>query len=370
MKEDVVSDSRSITRALLIDAHGGDLCWNILVSRLQNLDLMTDLELMSLPWLYAHWQEIGRDVSALAIIRGMRRKMIVRNRLLLEGAREAVSKLQDAGIDAAFIKGAGLLGSFLPGVGLRSMSDIDLWIRPSQQTEGFAALGARRHSSNIGLHAEMIKDSSAREIDIHILPSHIFTMRKLSASAAESMFTHAWLEPPIGRLSDDALVYFSILNNLFVHIPGETRAAFCLFELDAILRKQTDPAKLLSELVKQARLDHTISVFVEHLGWLGSGASLLLDELLKRMEAALTLEEQRSLGWLRDLYSSGENYGWYSTQARLFVHVEQSLPPGIGRFVLRRIKDFVKSPNFPKNILSIGSWKGLMAAVKDLQKMF
>jgi hypothetical protein len=332
--------------------------------------MMTDLEQVSLPWLYAQWQDIGRDVSSLVIIRGVRRKMIVRNRILLAGSRQIVSKLQDAGIDAAFIKGAGLLGSFLPEIGLRSMADIDLWIRPSQQTEGFAGLGARRNSKDINVHAETIKDSYAREIDIHILPSHIFTMRKLSASAAESMFTQAWLEPSIGRLSDDALVYFSILNNLFVHIPGETRAAFCLFELDAILRKQTEPVKLMSELVKHARRDHTVSIFVEHLDWLGSGASLLLDELLKLMEAALTLEEQSSLGWLRDLYSSGENYGWYSRQARLFVHVEQSLPPGIGRFVLRHVKDFVKSPNFPKNILSIGSWKGLMAAVKDLQKTF
>ncbi|CAB4633513.1 unannotated protein [freshwater metagenome] len=367
--EHVVSDSRSFTRALVIDARGGDLCWNILVSRLHNLDLMSDLEQMSLPWLYAHWQELGRDVSALAIIRGMRRKMIVRNRLLLEGAREAASKLQNAGIDGAFIKGAGLLGSFLPEIGLRSMADIDLWIRPSQQTEGFAALGARRNSSHNGLHAEMIKDSSARQIDVHILPSHIFSMRKLSAGAAESMFTQAWLERPIGRLSDDDLVYFSILNNLFVHIPGETRAAFCLFELDAILRNQTDPTKLLSEMVKDARRDDTVSVFVEHLSWLGSGASPLLDELLKDMGAALTLGEQRRIKWLQDIYSSGENYGWHSRQARLFVHAEQSLPRGIGRFVLQHISDFFKSPNFPKNIWSIGLWKGLIRAAKDLHKM-
>jgi hypothetical protein len=226
------------------------------------------------------------------------------------------------------------------------MSDIDLWIRPSQQTEGFAALGARRHSSNIGVHAEMIKDSFARQIDIHILPSHIFAQRGLSAEAAEHMITQAWLESPIGRLSDYALVYFSILNNLFIHSPGETRAAFCLFELDAILRNQTDPAQLLSELVNQARRDDTLSVFVEHLGWLGLGASPLLDELLKLMEAALTLEEQRSLGWLRDLYSSGENYGWYSRQARLFVHAEQTLPPGVVQFVFRHIEQFVKSPDF------------------------
>jgi len=369
VKEYLVPDSRFFTRSLLIDAHGGDLCWNILFSRLHNLDLMTDLEQVSLPWLYTHWQEMGRDVSALAVIRGMRRKMIVRNRIFLAGARDIISKLQDARIDAAFIKGAGLLGSFLPGIGLRSMSDIDLWIRPSQQTEGFAALGARRHSSNIGVHAEMIKDSFARQIDIHILPSHIFAQRGLSAEAAEHMFTQAWLESPIGRLSDYALVYFSILNNLFIHSPGETRAAFCLFELDAILRNQTDPAQLLSELVNQARRDDTLSVFVEHLGWLGLGASPLLDELLKEMEVALTLKEQRKMEWFKARYSSGEKYDDSRREARLFLHVGQSLPLGIGRFVFRHVEGAVKSPNFPKNILSTGSWKGLITAAKDFQKM-
>ena len=368
VKEHLDSDQRSFIRALLFDANGGDICWDFLSSRLHNLDLMTDLEQVSLPWLYTHWLEMGRDVSALAVIRGMRRKMIVRNRILLAGAREIASKLQSARIDAGFIKGAGLLGSFLPRVGLRPMTDIDLWIRPSQQTEGFAVLGSSRNSSNIGLHAQTIKDSFEREIDIHIVPSHIFTQRKLSVGEAESMFTRAWLEPPVSRLSDFALVYFSILNNLFMHGPGETRAAFCLFELDAILRNQRDPARLLAELVNQARRDDTLTVFVEHLDWLGSGASPLLDELQKNMVAALTQGEQRMMAWFGDLNSSEKDYGGLRRNARLFAHVEQTRPPGISQFILRHIKAFVKSPNFPKKMVSIGSWKGLITAGIDLKK--
>jgi hypothetical protein len=369
VKNHTASDSRSFTRALLNDANGGDLCWGLLVSRLHNLDLLSELEQMSLPWLYAHWQSIGRDVSALAIIRGFRRKMIVRNRILVAGAREIASKLKDVEVDAVFIKGAGLLESVLPSIGLRFMSDIDLWIRPSQQAKGFAELGAHKQSSRIGVHAEMMRDSSGRQIDIHIVPSHIFTIRKLSTNAAESMFEQAWSEPPNGRLSDYALVYFSILNNLFVHIPGEPRAAFCLFELDAILRHRTDPARLSAELVKYARRDDTVSVFVEHLGWIGSGSSPLLDELQKEMRAELTLEEQRRINWLQDLRSLGENHGWYSRQARLFVHAEQTLPPGVVQFVFRHIEQIVKSPDFLRNIFSIGSWKRLYAAAKDIQKI-
>jgi len=367
VKEHLVSNQRSFTRALLLDAHGGDICWDFLSSRLHNLDLMTDLEQVSLPWLYIHWQEMGRDVSALAVIRGMRRKMIVRNRILLAGARETASTLQDARIDAAFIKGAGLLGSFLPRIGLRPMTDIDLWIRPSQQTEGFAVLGSSRNSSSTGLHPQMIKDSFEREIDIHIVPSHIFTERKLSVGEAESMFTRAWLEPPVSRLSDFALVYYSILNNLFIHVPGETRAAFCLFELDAILRNQRDPAQLLAELVNQARRDDTLTVFVEHLDWLGSGASPLLDEIQKDMVATLTQGEQRMVEWFRDLTSPEKNYGGLRRSARLFVHVDQSLPLGIARFVLTHIKNFVRGPNFPRKMVSIGWWKSRIAIEKELR---
>ena len=154
-----------------------------------------------------------------------------------------------------------------------------------------------------------------------------------------------------------------------MHIPGETRAAFCLFELDTILRNQRDPAQLLAELVNQARRDDTLSVFVEHLDWLGSGASPLLDKLQKDMVAALTQGEQRMMEWFRDLYSSEENYGGLSRNARLSVHVEQSPPPGIGRLVLRHIELYVKSSNFPKKVVSISSWKGLFASAKDLKKM-
>jgi hypothetical protein len=362
---------RAFTRALLSDADGGDNCWPIVLPRLHNLDLLTEIELIALPWLYRRWQESGRDVTSLALVRGLHRKMIVRNRLLLVGARDALSQLRDAGIDGALFKGTGLLGRCVPPTGLRAMSDIDLWIRPSQQSRGFSTLGADRLYPDMSVHAETTRDSLGREIDIHIVPSHLFSRRGISMTAAENLFDSALIEGSTGRLSEASLVYFSILNPLFVQEPGRARVAFSLFELDAVLRNQSDSLQLVSELARLARRDDTLLVFVEHLDWLGTGASPPLDALAEEMTQRLTTEEQARREWFQNLHSASGLDELYRRDARLMVHVNQSLTQEeIARmFLLSYVKRLLKHPGYIRKLASIEAWNRLIGLAKSLRRM-
>jgi hypothetical protein len=217
----------------------------------------------------------------------------------------------------------------MPPSGLRAFGDIDLWVRPSQLVPAARVLGstggATRRRRRRGLHAQMVHDEHGREIDLHIVPSHLFMLRDPRARDAEARFERAWQRRTPDGLALADLIHLSFLNTLFADEPGVVRPAFALVELDSILTglaqqhpAQHEPAQphpaqphparqdartaldaVLSDVVAQAVEDRTVPVFVEHLDWLGRGASVALDDLLVRsLEPAFTARDQHLRGWL------------------------------------------------------------------------
>jgi len=269
--------------------------WALVGDRAHDPDLVSRSEYPALPFLYDHWQRLGHDVGHLTIMRGLRRRMIVSNRLLLDGARTALGRLHEAGIDAVAIKGTGLIGRLLPSSGLRAFADIDLWVRPSQHARAAKVLGSTGRVDGLRTHAKMTRDRHRREIDLHIVPSHLFVRRRISADAAEAQFERAWQRRTEDGLADADLLYYSFLNTLLSDGPGSPRCAFALIELHTVLRDLPPGVSdaVLRDVVAHAVEDRTVTVFVEHLDWLGTGASGPLDRLLRdRLEPALTARDQ------------------------------------------------------------------------------
>jgi hypothetical protein len=274
---------------------GGPDSWSLLGSRAGDPDQVHGLDFMALPLLYDRWSRMGHDVQALTVARGLRRRMIVNNRFLLNGADSALSRLREAGIDAVAFKGTGLIGRCVPPSGLRSFGDIDLWVRPSQHARAAAALRSIGRYDGLRTHAKVIHDGQGREIDLHILPSHLYVQRRSTADQAEAKFERAWQRRTDGGLSLPDLIYFTFLNKLFNERPGAVHPSFALIELDRVLRDlpREAAAQILEEVAAHAAEDRTVGVFVEHLDWVGPGASEQLDLFLYHaLEPALSPQDR------------------------------------------------------------------------------
>lgn len=294
---------QSLLRAILAGEVRQPDTWTLLADRLDDLDALSDFERAALPLLVARWTAEGRDVDRRPLVNGLRRKMVVRNRFLIAGARAALDRLRDADIPAVPLKGAALIGRVLPDAGLRPIADIDLWVRPADHAAALRTLAqpgsGRDGRATRDPHAGMLRDALGRELDVHRLPSELFARRGCSPEDTEALFARTWARRTGGRPALSDIVHLSFVNALFSHSPGEPRAAFALIELDAVLRHPDVTGTTLRAIVADAVEDRTALILVEHLDWLGPGVSGPLDRLLHdHLEPVLTADDRRLREWL------------------------------------------------------------------------
>jgi hypothetical protein len=325
--EDSPNSIRTLLRAILSDGSREPSPWSLLVERLGDLDQLTPFEQTTLPMLVDRWQKQGHDLENIPILRGLRRKMIVRNRLLLAGAEAAMNRLHTAGIDTIALKGVALIGRGLPATGLRAIADIDLWVRPSQHAAAGAVCGAQPAQPLRGAHAATTLDSSGRELDLHIVPSHLFALQRRSPQAAEALFERTWQQRVANQPALADVIYLSFLNPLFTHAPGEPRAAFALIELDAVLTSAQASQQLRQDVVAKAIEDNTVAIFVEHLAWLGPGASATLDRFhQEQLEPVLTPTDRAVLRWIDELQHRPGFDPTYRQELRALAYARGSAP--------------------------------------------
>jgi hypothetical protein len=260
-----------------LDRDSGDSGWSVIAPLANALDDLTPFQKTLLPLAYQRWHQSGRDVESLYVMRGIYRKTWVRNRLFLIECAKTLQDLRAAQIDALVFKGGGLLGRLLPDKGLRAISDIDLWIRPSQFDLALQVLASPDKEPSARNHAVVMQHASGLQLDLHALPSHLYTQRALRKPAAEDLFEQAYRRNDNGNLCTSDLLYYSFLNPLFEHPPGEGRAAFALLELNEVLAGPSVTDGVLREVSQRIKQDQTAAVFLEHHAWLGRGHSPHLD---------------------------------------------------------------------------------------------
>ena len=334
--EGVVEGAPGGTRAWSEDR--GPDSWTLMAGRLGDLDALSTFERTALPLLVGRWQAEGRDLNALPVVRGLHRRMVVRNRMVLHGAREALERLNAAGIDAMPLKSAALVGRVLPERGLRPIADVDLWVRPSAHAAAVRLL-ARAGAGSPDVHARMVRDTAGRELDLHRLPSHLYARRGGSRTEAERRFDRTWDRRVDGRAPLADMLHHSLVNVLFSHAPGEDRAAFALIELDTALRHPDVSDETLDALIALAVQDRTASLLVEHLDRLGPGASAPLDRLLHdHLEPALTPDDRALRTWMADQSRQDGTPTTFRTWLRQNAHTHQAVPEDtrtITRWLLR-----------------------------------
>jgi hypothetical protein len=325
--EDATGGIRSLLRAILSEDSSKPSTWPILAERLRDLDQLTTFEQMVLPMLVERWQAQGQRLDELPLLRGLRRKMLVRNRLLLTGAQAALERFCSAGIDAIPLKWVALVGRGLPAAGLRAIADIDLWVRPSQFDQASAVYATRAIDPLRDVHATTTVDASGRELDLHQVPSHLFSLRPRSAQGAAKLFERTWRRRVGNQPARADVIYFSFLNPLFFHAPGDSRAAFALIELDVVLRHTEVSDRTLQLVVANAVEDKTVAIFVEHLHWLGTGASATLDRFLREwLEPALTSNDRAMLHWIGALQHLPGFDPAYRHELRGLTYAQSAIP--------------------------------------------
>ena len=327
--------------------------WTLLSGHLDDLDALDEFERTALPLLTARWVAEGRDLDRFPLLRGMRRRMVVRNRLLVQGARAALTTLRGVGIQALPLKGAALIARVLPESGMRPLADVDLWVRPSDHPAALQALarggserGGRRATRDP--HARMLRVAFGRELDVHHLPSELFARRGYSDDDAEALFARTWARSTKGQPALADAIHLSFVNALFSHAPGEPRAAFALIELDTVLRHPDVTDATLRSVTADAIEDRTAMVLVEHLDWLGPGASEPLDRLLRdHLTPALGAEDLRLRDWLARSRRASEHAGsladgspeaTFFRRVRQLAHARTAVPNGtlaIARWLAR-----------------------------------
>jgi len=317
--------------------------WVLMANRLEDLDSLSTFERTVLPMLVGRWQREGRDLASLPIPRGLHRRMIVRNRIVLDGAREALDRLAAAGIDAIPLKSAALAGRVLPERGLRPLADVDLWVRPSAHRAGVRLLARlERVRSGRGAsspHAQVVRDTVGRELDLHRHPSHLYASRGCTRTEAERRFDRTWDRRVDGRPPLSDILHLALVNALFSHAPEEPRAAFALIEFDAVLRHPDVTAAILDDVVAHAIEDRTATILVEHLDRLGPGVSAPLDRFLHdHLAPSLTADDRALRAWTADQHRRTGTDARFPLWLRQAAHTRQSVPQRtrtVARWLLR-----------------------------------
>lgn len=305
--------------------------WVLMANRLEDLDSLSMFERTVLPMLVGRWQREGRDLTSHPIPRGLHRRMIVRNRLVLDGAREALDRLAAAGIDAMPLKSAALAGRVLPERGLRPLADVDLWVRPSVHRAGVRLLArherVRSSPDASSPHARVVRDTVGGELDLHRHPSPLYARRGCTLTEAERRFDRTWERRVDGRPPLADILHLALVNALFSHAPGEPRAAFALIELDAAMRHPDITDAILDDLVARAIEDRTATILVEHLDRLGPGVSAPLDRFLHdHLEPSLTADDRALRAWIAGQHPRPGTDARFPLWLRQAAHTHQSVP--------------------------------------------
>jgi len=262
------------------------------------LDTLSAFERLLLPLTFERMKHVSQPITNNQIIRGIHRKMVVRNRLFVTESEKLLTLLQQAGVDAFVFKGGALLGHLLPWHGLRAMGDIDLWVRPSHYEMALKRLGFEGMSlPRPGEHAKSLSIQGGFEVDMHIVPSHWHAARSHAKDAHEHLFESAWQNRVRDRLSNSDLLYFSMLNPLFAHEASDARGAFALLELDTMLAHPDITEDVLLAVRTRVEQDKSAAIFLEHHHWLGEGASPLIDRFFN--VAILPAAEPKDLEVIR-----------------------------------------------------------------------
>ncbi|MGI8927594.1 MAG: nucleotidyltransferase family protein, partial [Tepidiformaceae bacterium] len=130
-----------------------------------------------LPAVYRNLQRLGADAPELARLKGIYRHTGYQNHLLLRAAADAVATLAAAGIETVVLKGAALLLLTYRDVGLRTMNDVDILVRPGHALAAGRALreagwtcafpGQRFEGAVAVLHAAGFTAPGLRSLDLH-----------------------------------------------------------------------------------------------------------------------------------------------------------------------------------------------------------
>jgi len=116
------------------------------------------------------------------LLKGVYRRSLVENSLLVDGAAPALQAMDDHGLAPALLKGAALVGDgYYPTLATRPMQDVDVYVQPEAHADAIAILenlGWRRASRESGripfLHADTFhapKDGAAIDLHRHALAS-------------------------------------------------------------------------------------------------------------------------------------------------------------------------------------------------------
>lgn len=301
-------DTLAVLRAVLDPA--GDAAFSLLHPWIDDIDGLGHAERLALPLLHARWLAAGQPLAASQVLQGAHRKMIVKNRVLATECARVLARLRAAGIDAFAFKTCALLGRGLPERGLRVMSDIDLWVRPSQIVAARAALDRPGAAPRGSAHAVAVDLDHGIELDLHAVPTAFHTKRLRGRCAAEALFDAALTRAADGALCAPDLLYVSFLNIFFSQGCWGARATFALTELDTILRGPAFTDADLAEVGRRIASDGTAAVFLEHLEWLGSAAYLAAPGLARFRDFALApTAEPRDWAVARWLVNGGASGG-------------------------------------------------------------
>lgn len=156
-------------------AHDAGLAWLANV----NLAAQTEVTQKLLPLVHDRLVRDGIDHPAMAILKGVRRKVWSRNQLLFKHVSPAIQALRHAGIDVMPLKGAALTLNYYQDYGLRPMGDFDLMVRFKDVAAAMEILTENGWKSDLPTHGKLrqnilkytqeghFTDSSGLVLDLH-----------------------------------------------------------------------------------------------------------------------------------------------------------------------------------------------------------
>jgi len=126
-----------------------------------------------LPMIFQRMREWDFDHPLRALVKGVYRRSLVENSLLVAGAAPALQAMADRGLAPTLLKGAALVGGgYYPTLATRPMQDVDVYLPPGAHADATAILDSlewRRVSRESGfLHAETFQaPRDVATIDLH-----------------------------------------------------------------------------------------------------------------------------------------------------------------------------------------------------------
>lgn len=239
-----------------------------------DLDALGPLSALALPhWWHTFAPSASTPHANTAVLRGIRRKTIARNRLLLHSLGTVRRAWDEASLASLAFKGAGLHGCALPAGGLRASHNVDVWIAPRDARRAIDTVGARREPGGRRSYSIAVTLPDGTLLDLHTFPSAWHARMLRGNGGGNRLFDAVWERSHEGRMRRVDLLHLSFLNRFFHEPPGSPQAAFAWIELDAILRAQPLRPNEIEAWRDWLRSEGSSLVFHEHGAWLGERTS-------------------------------------------------------------------------------------------------